>query len=1078
MHRTISIALVLIVLLTAAGLSAKEGRIDILGKENRKKDVRIHPIEKLMGGGIRKHQPSLRNNNKLLVILAEFQPDTNPQTTGDGTFQMDGSDYPVGLGAPPHDHTYFEKIMESVRYYYMEVSQGYYNLDCDVYPRDGTFYRLPQEMAYYNPPGASSSTMLSRFEEYFKDVLQTADADPRIDFSDYGHFMVIHAGADWQHDVMGNTPGDLPSFYITIGDGKEVSVDDGAKMIKHLCNVPETIVQDTSTYTDNGIVYHDGYGVTNAVTAHEFGHSLGFVDLYNTSNFRPSVGYWDIMDSGGATVLTLGADEDDDGILDNVYLIEGGIPALPGAFHKELAWGDEFRAQGLIKDITDFDLSQPIDVIAATKPYDGEIGSNQAYIVKVPLSDTEYILIENRQTDYDDDGETVLVGDSGEDSRVILYPTGKFDNLDTPDEYDFALPDWIDQEGNSYGGGLIMWHIDEDVIYNQGYYESDGEFVSNFTANSVNTKYSRRGVFIIEADGLEDIGNVNSLYWQGTVYEPFFRYKPMLDPNGFFTGWDIEKFNDEISASTNPALVTNDGEPSMFTIYDIDSEHYSRPFHIPPEIVSFRFKVNAFDQTTYVPFVEIDSVNAIGGPGLSSFLPGSTLSEFPVFSRHGVNIISHLQNGSGMDEWQDILTRIPLDFTITQPPLTVDYDLDGYDEFIAPVGNEIFIVKAPDVIQSITFEGDVTSQPMKLKDGDLECYIVSTDETLFKFVQDTPVPLGIENARMAADENSLYAFADGVMNVVDYKGDFNWTDRFEMPFTDTDYEPVVFTDTLNATNSAIFMLSNDGALYKIQYGKYTRIFEFYPYTAEKPTNLAIGAPFDDGKVYLIFGAGDHVFAIDTEGVMAYGFPVKLEDIGLQKQGYPVLIDFMGESIALIPAVGQGFLAIDMEGKYRSDYSMCWNGESGFFFWEKELSRLNYVYGDYREDETDQSRLCRIGIASIDEMYENPIEWAGYRNGSSGCYRGAITHDPAFDASFSVVAYPNPVSHGQLRIRVEGATEKIELKIYNIAGDQVLERSYEPDESIRLDTRSMASGLYFGKLESGGNRRTIKFGIEK
>ncbi len=1074
MHRISSLALAILVLLAATCLSAKEGRIEMLGKETRKKEIRVHPIEKLMGGGIRKQQPSKRNNNKLLVILAEFQPDDDPQTTGDGTFEMDGSDYPIGLGAPPHNHYYFEQIMESVRIYYKEVSQGYYDLDCDIYPQDGTFYTLPHEMIYYNPPNASSSLMLSRYEEYFRDVLETADADPGVVFSDYAHYMVIHAGADWQHDVLGNSPGDLPSFYITIGDGKEVAVDDGATMVKHLCNVPETIVQDISTYTDGGVLYHDGYGVTNAVTAHEFGHTLGFVDLYNTYNFRPAVGYWDIMDSGGSIVLTMGTDEDEDDVLDNVYLIEGGIPALPGAFHKELVWGVEFRAQGLLKDITEFDLSEPIEVIAATKPFDGAIGSNQAYIVKVPLSDTEYVLIENRQTDYDDDGETVLVGDDGDDSRVILYPTGKFDNNDIADEYDYALPDWVDLNGLSYGGGLIMWHIDEDVIYNQGYYEADGEFVSNFTANSVNTKYSRRGVYIIEADGLEDIGNVYSLYWQGTVYEPFFRYKPILDTNGFFSGWDIEKFNDEISASTNPALVTNDGVPSMYTIYDIDSEHYYRPFHIPPEIVSFRFKVNAFDQTSYVPFVEIDSVTALGGAGLSSFLPNSTITEFPVFSRHGVNVISHLHDGSSMDEWQDILTRIPLDFTITQPPLTVDYDLDGYDEYIAPSGNMLNIIKTPEVIQTITLPDEINAQPMKLMDGDLDCYVVGTDETLFKFIQDSPEPISLGSTRMAADENYLYAFENGTLHAIDYHDGFAQTDAYEMPFTETDYDPVVFTDTVNVARSAIFMLSGDGNLYKVQDGQCTSIFEFYPYTGEQPTNLSIGAPLDDGKVYLFFGAGNYVFAIDTQGVMANGFPTRLEDQTLQPGGYPVLVDFMGESIALMPAAQQGYFAIDMDGKYRADYSMCWSGKSGydFFYWEEELSRLNYVFSEFRDEQS------RIGIASIEEVYENPIHWAGFRNGATGCYRGAITADPTGGAAFSVVAYPNPVHSGQLRIRVEGATDRIDLKIYNIAGDQVLDKSYESDESIRLDTRKMASGLYFGQLESGGKRKTIKFGIEK
>jgi len=51
-------------------------------------------------------------------------------------------------------------------------------------------------------------------EEYFKTALETADSsDQEIDFARYGHYMIIHSGSDWQHDIMGDTPSDLPSFF-------------------------------------------------------------------------------------------------------------------------------------------------------------------------------------------------------------------------------------------------------------------------------------------------------------------------------------------------------------------------------------------------------------------------------------------------------------------------------------------------------------------------------------------------------------------------------------------------------------------------------------------------------------------------------------------------------------------------------------------------------------------------------------------------------------------------------------------------------------------------------------------------
>ncbi len=1085
MRRSTALLLFVAGMMCFTMLPAKDGKIPILGKTIRKRDVPVHPIEKLMGGGLKVQQPSLRANNKLLVILAEFQEDDDPQTTGNGKFLLEDDDYPITLGAPPHDHEYFTKIMESVRYYYLEVSQGFYDLDCDIYPRDGSFYELPQEMKYYNPPGASSSLMLERFEEYFRDVLQTADADSTVNFSDYGHYMVIHAGADWQHDIQGDSPGDIPSFFITIGDGKEVAVDNGAKYIKHLCNVPEMITQDTSSYTEGGIEFYDGYGVTNSVTAHEFGHTLGFVDLYNTFNFRPAVGYWDIMDSGGSTILTMSPDDDGDGIPDGekYFYIEGGIPALPGAFHKELVWNNEFRANGLLKDISEFDLSQPIEVIAAGKQFSGDIGPNQAYIVKIPLSDTEYILIENRQTDHDEDGVTTMVGDNGANSQVIFYPTG-YDN-DDADEYDFALPGWNDENNNSYGGGLIMWHVDEKIIYQQGTYESDGEFVSNFAANSVNTKYKSRGVKIIEADGLEDIGNVYSQYWYGTVYEPFYKYKPLLDTNGYFTGWDINLFNNRISSTTQPALQTNAGEPSMFEIYDIDSGHYSRPFHIPPEIVSFRFKAQMFDNISYVPFVEIDSVVTMGRAGLSDFLPNSTISEFPVFSNHGVNFISHFYDGGSLDDWNDMLTQVPLSFKPTQTPIAFDYDEDGYDEWVVAAGKDLHVLKTAESFGSITFTSEVTSPPFPLVAGNENSFAVCTGNFIYKFKggsQDfaphtDALPIG--NASLAADDRYLYAFSEGVLYKIDYQSEFSIENEITMPFEATSYDPIAFYDTANVANNAVFMLSDEGDLYRIRDGQVKRIFEIYPYTTAATTNLSIGAPMDDGRVYLFFGAGNTIFAIDTEGVMADGFPARLEDLNIMPGGYPAIVELLDQSIVLMPGERQGYFAVNANGDYQPFFSLGWNGKPGldFFHWEKDSARLNYIYNDFYEDPASQSEVCRIGIASIDEVYENPIDWNGYRNGGYGCFYGAITYSPSADQRLSVIAYPNPVRSGQLRLKVEGAQAKIDVKLYNIAGDMICDRSYEADESIRIDTRNMASGLYFGIVESDGQKKTIRFGIE-
>ncbi|MCK4312105.1 MAG: hypothetical protein KAW88_05160, partial [Candidatus Cloacimonetes bacterium] len=639
-----------------------------------KSEKRVHPIEKYLSG-TRTIDLNSRDANKLLVLLIEFQEDNDPQTTGNGKFVQDPGNYPITFGKPPHDYEYFLNQLEALRYYYLAVSYGSFEVEIDVFPQssDSTFqaYELPHEMSYYNPPGADPDLMISRFEEYFLDAFTKADEDENINFSQYEHFMFIHAGADWQHDIFGDTPADIPSFFIKVGEGKEAIVDDGI-IIDHACNIPETITQDIQEFNDGLIPEVYNYGVINAVMVHEFGHSIGFVDLYNTRNNTPQVGYFDIMDSGGSILLGFGYDETGNNEPDIVYYMEGVIPGFPGVWSRTLAFEDNYRARGILKDISDFNFDENITVLPAEKIFEASsITDSSAYFIKVPLNDTEYILIENRQVDPDGDGGTYIW--TTEDQRIILYPTYPPPNPDNSNnyEYDYLHPGWPDEDGNDYGGGLLIWHIDENIL----------EENNNFENNTVNIYHSRRAVKIIEADNIDDIGNPYSMYWYGTAYEPYFKYMPIIDEEGYFIKWDDKTivnssgeiefigtiFNESLSAVTEPALITNTGNPSVFSIYDISS--YSIELGIE-RTMSFKFGTQLFDGTEKI--AEFDSLLAIGSVGSSYSFP-----TFPVISENGINFFSRIN-----ETWEDNFgVTISYENIPSQPIFPSDTNNDGEDEY-------------------------------------------------------------------------------------------------------------------------------------------------------------------------------------------------------------------------------------------------------------------------------------------------------------------------------------------------------------------------------------------------------------
>lgn len=211
----------------------------------------------------------------------------------------------------------------------------------------------------------------------------------------------------------------------------------------------------------------DNYGLGALGTiVHEFGHQLGLPDLYNTYDGTVGVGGWDIMGYGQ-------------------WLMNGFWPSAPGAWSRAaLGW------------VT----PQVIQPGEYTLEEGGEV-------YKIPISATEYFLVENRQRDPDGNGQP------------------------GPHERDFGLP----------GSGILVWHIDETRL---GPYRQ---------ANIVNVDPLHKGVDVEEADGIQDLdyGFPTWFSIEGSQYDPWkkdgyaWEFNPGTTPStdaswGGYTGVSIE----------------------------------------------------------------------------------------------------------------------------------------------------------------------------------------------------------------------------------------------------------------------------------------------------------------------------------------------------------------------------------------------------------------------------------------------------------------------------------------------------------------------------------------------------------
>lgn len=460
---------------------------------------------------------------KVLGIRVQFpyeDPD-DPMTTGRGEFDMrDTLTYFEANGhnfdSAPHDRRYFETHLRALNLYWNTVSNSEITLQWTVFPQESdSVYTMPNNMSYYGREREGDSGVVFGLEQFVIDAATEAAKDPALNFDDYDAVVIFHAGSDRQSDIAQDTPNDLFTGFVRLGHFISFnSFQAGiADQLGEAIIMPETLIQD------NRIT------VLNAVMAHEFGHQLGLVDLYSTRSFLTQIGDFSLMDNNVADV---GVDVSIEG---RRRILFGALPEFPDAWSRyHLGFIDAKTVQD----------ENNVVVPAAEQLRIVPQATEQA--VRVPISETEYYLIENRRIDIDGQGDPGLRLDSM--TNVVLEPVDTFAVLGNR-EYDFLTP----------GSGLLIWHVDEGVADLD--YVTDDDIPNNFQANTLQWDPQRRFVQLVEADGLINFGGFFSA-GTGNAADYFFF------PN-----------NAELSEFTNPPASSNSGAPTGITISNI-----SRPSNV------------------------------------------------------------------------------------------------------------------------------------------------------------------------------------------------------------------------------------------------------------------------------------------------------------------------------------------------------------------------------------------------------------------------------------------------------------------------------------------------------------------
>ena len=339
---------------------------------------------------------------EVFVLLAQFKEENpdNSLTTGTGLFGTDTGTYNLDPADVRGTKYYWHKHMVFANAYYKAASGGELVIKDSIIP---TVYTLDKQMIDYNRTQKMAGEKTAEYDsartcDYLRfvyDVVMKAhgskDSPFNIPLSKNPNtrrvFMIAHAGASSLVDggSMGmkgaNTPGDFWDSYVsgvlwtylpkslpevTISDD---SLNNGLVLKGSSIDTLKSIMVVSETASQDGL----NWGI-NGFVVNQIGRELGLPNTYDAAKGISRLGYFDMMDFAGYNAGN------------------GFLPVLPAA------WERAYMGWSKIQEVRPT-ANHPVtvDIAAAGSGLGTEI-------VKVALSASEYILIENRQRSWNKDG--------------------------------------------------------------------------------------------------------------------------------------------------------------------------------------------------------------------------------------------------------------------------------------------------------------------------------------------------------------------------------------------------------------------------------------------------------------------------------------------------------------------------------------------------------------------------------------------------------------------------------------------------------------------------------------------------
>lgn len=477
---------------------------------------------------------------EVFVLRVQFKKEApdNSLTTGTGVFGSDTGTYNLDPSESRGNKYYWQKHLDFANAYYKAASGGELVIKDSILP---TIYTLNKQMIDYNRTQKMKGEKTAEYDsarscDYLRfvyDAVMTAhnseDGSPfKIPLSKNPNtkraFMIAHAGASSLLDggSMGtkgaNTPGDFFDVYVSRNEWvflpdslpgvviAKDSLNNGLVLKDAAIDTIRSIMVVSETASQDGL----NWGI-NGIVVNQIGRELGLPNTFDDAKGTSRLGYFDMMDFAGYNAGN------------------GFFPVLPAA------WERAYMGWSNVKEVRPT-AGHPVTVEIAAAG--SGLGTE---IVKVPLSASEYILIENRQRSWSKDGEVKVYLGEAKQNNDTTFKSIIVDSLNTVFEDSLCNKGKCERNVKKASGlvlgvnsfdaglpasGIAVWKVNDWYLRESLRYGSANQWGGEFYRDH------QFGLTLVESDNVLSIGKMfkNAIgedtqdYGSGSDLLPHLRY--------------------------------------------------------------------------------------------------------------------------------------------------------------------------------------------------------------------------------------------------------------------------------------------------------------------------------------------------------------------------------------------------------------------------------------------------------------------------------------------------------------------------------------------------------------------------